>query len=87
MIRIVMIYALAAALALIPLHSKAFDEVDVDMPNSGNPKTEMIRITIDKCVTKFEIDKKDFEKFSNDPEQMKKMVKAAIKRTANGCQD
>lgn len=78
-------YITAAILLLItPNCAKAF-EYEVDMPNSGDPSMEMIRIKIDSCETKFKIKKKDFESFSNNPKALKELVKKAIDRANSGC--
>jgi hypothetical protein len=62
-------------------------DVDVDMPPSGDPKVEMIRVTINDCVTKFKIPKKEFEKFSKNNDAMDQLVKLAIKNTNSGCKN
>lgn len=83
MFKIALIH-MAAFILSMPTNAKAFD-YDVDMPYSGDPKMEMIRVRIDNCTTKFLIDKKDFEKFSKDSEEMMKLVKKAIARANTGC--
>lgn len=79
------VYVAAAILLLMtPNCARAF-EYEVDMPNSGDPSMEMVRIKIDSCETSFKIKKKDFESFSDNPEALKQLVKKAIDRANSGC--
>lgn len=60
-------------------------EYDVDMPNSGDAKIQVIRITIEGCETKFKVKTEDFEKFSKNEDAMTDLVKKAVSRSATGC--
>jgi len=76
--------SLILAILMMPAIASAF-EYDVDMPNSGDPKIQLIRITIDSCQTKFKVKKADFEKFSENPAALTKLVKLAIENANSGC--
>lgn len=75
---------LFAMLLLISSGAYAMD-YDVDMPNSGDPKFELIRVTIDGCETKFKIKKQDFNKFSKNDDAMDQLVQKAIEHSKTGC--
>jgi hypothetical protein len=88
MMKIIVIHVATLMLLFIPIKSKAF-EYEVDMPNSGDPRYEAIRISIDGCNTYFKIPKKDLDSFVkamlDRPLISQDMVKQAIKRRKNGC--
>lgn len=75
-------------LILASIRANAF-EYEVDMPNSGNPQYEAIRVSVDGCDTIFKINKKEFPAFRarmhDDPSIVKDMVNKAITRSKNGC--
>jgi hypothetical protein len=60
-------------------------DYDVDMPNSGDPKFQMVRVVIDGCETKFKIKNEDFNKFSKNDEAMDQLIQKAIQHSKSGC--
>ena len=77
------IYAAALMLA-IPNCANAF-EYEVDMPNSGDKRFEMIRVKINNCDTKFLIKKEEFESFTKNSKALQQLVQKALQREATGC--
>ncbi len=84
----ILIHLSAFLLATVPVNAKAFNDYDVDWPQSGNGK-HALAITIDGCETRFIIEDKNLEAFQkkihDDSEERSKLVNAAIKRAQNGC--
>ena len=83
-----LIHLLAFLLASFPLKVLAFD-YDVDWPSSGNGK-HVLAITIDGCETRFIIEDKNLEKFTQSVHDKKSgtssdLIAAARKRAENGC--
>ena len=84
MTKALLVHTIALLVWVIPTKSLAF-EYEVDMPNSGDRRFEMIRIKIDECETKFLIPKEGFENFSKNKQALKDLVKKALERHATGC--
>lgn len=85
MVKIAMIHVVAAFIVLFSVRANASFEYDVDMPNSGDPKMQMIRINVNGCDSKFLIEKDKFEEFSKDKQKLQQLVKRAIEQSTNGC--
>lgn len=83
-----MVHLLAFLLASCSVDANAFD-YDVDWPSSGNGK-HVLAITIDGCETRFIIEDKNLEKFTQSVHDKKSgtssdLIAAARKRAENGC--
>lgn len=55
------------------------------MPNSGNPKYEMIRVQTNGCDSKFLVKKEEFETFSKNSKALQQLVAKALEHEATGC--
>ena len=83
MFKVMAIHIVAFLIAFAPIAEAM--QYDVDMPNSGDRKFEVIRITVDSCESKFKIKKEDFPKVAKNTADLQKMVKKAIERSRTGC--
>lgn len=82
-LRILLVYLLAALILIFPFKSFCFD-YDVSWI-SLNSKESILVITIDNCKTKITVKNQDLEAFQKDNVSLMKAVKEAIKRSNNGC--
>lgn len=82
---VLLIYILAAILAL-PKCAQAFSDDDyVDWPTSVSGKSHTLRISIDGCISLFKVEDKNLEKFTKDKQSLKEVMAKAIERSKNGC--
>lgn len=77
------IYLTVLALICLSSKSEAMD-YDVDWVSSAHG-VHVLRITIDKCTTLFDIKDENLEKFAKDSNSYKEVIATAIKREQNGC--
>lgn len=83
LMKITLIYLIAAILVLLPFRAAAFD-YDVNW-TSTNSKESILIITIDKCDTKFKVKNEDLEAFQKNAKALTDAVKKAIERANEGC--
>lgn len=77
---------LAAFIMSIPNCANAFQEYDVDW-TSNNSRESILRVTIDKCTTKFTVKNDELDKFTKNKEALSDALKKAIERAASGCKN
>jgi hypothetical protein len=84
------VHVVAYLLASCPMPAHSF-EYDVDWPTSGNGK-HVLAITIDGCETRFIIEEKNLQSFTDKVHDKSSgvssdLIKKARDRAANGCKN
>lgn len=70
---------------LILISSAAFAEYGVDIVTSKDKKFEVIVVTYNDCISKFEIPKDKFELFAKEGLDSSPIIRYAIEHYHSGC--
>ena len=82
--QLILVYLIAFAVIIALSSIASAEESSVDIV-SKDAKTDLIKITIDRCVTVIEVKKNDLYSLSNDDSSIKNAVMLASLRAKSGC--